>query len=53
MEAKYVRVLKEEVLDNIEEANLNIRKAEMRIEYWKGRKAVFEQLLKDGGKEKK
>ena len=45
MEAKYVRVLKEEVLDNIGEAN-------KRIEYWKGRKSVYEKLLEQGGKEK-
>ena len=45
MEAKYVRVLKEEIEDNIEEAN-------KRIEYWKGRRSAFEQLLKQGGEKK-
>ena len=33
MEAKYVRVLKEEIEDNIEEAN-------KKIKYWEGRKEV-------------
>ena len=45
METKYVRVLKEEMEDNVEEAN-------KRIEFWKGRKAAFEQLLKEGGDKK-
>ena len=45
MEAKHVRVLKEEILDNIEEAN-------KRIEYWKGRKSVYEKLLEKGGEKK-
>jgi len=39
MKAKYVKVLKEELEEHIEEAS-------RRIEYWKGRKAAFEQLLK-------
>ena len=45
METKYVRVLKEEIKWNIEEAN-------KRIEFWKGKKAAFEQLLKEGGDKK-
>ena len=45
MEAKYVRVLKEEMEENIEEAN-------KRIEYWKGRKSVYEKLLEQGGEKK-
>ena len=45
MEAKFVRVLKEEIRDNIEEAN-------KQIEYWKGKRSVFERLLKQGGEKK-
>ena len=45
MEAKYVRVLKEEVEEHIEEANKQIK-------YWEGRKSVFEQLLELGGDKK-
>ena len=45
MEAKFVRFLKEEIEDNI-------READKRIEYWKGRKSAFEQILKKGGDKK-
>lgn len=45
MEAKFVRVLKKEVEESIEEAN-------KQIEYWKGKKAAYEKVLKQGGKEK-